>query len=217
MACGGCGKETKPHARGLCATCYRREERATKNSLAKQMKLLADQTRILDELGVSGDDRAAVLAIICRGLKPTEMEPKASAGVYSISYTPLYSPTRQIYIGSSFDVAERWKSHRRQLRANTHHNILMQVAWNESREADWRWQILQPFDLRIQEQDLRRWEHGFIELYRKQSIALFNCEANPRETIGRYRLLLEEPPPDSFFADLANEYYLNDGGGGHKK
>ena len=72
MTCVVCEQDKKLHARGMCVTCYRRQERAKTSTTVNQVKLLMDLTRILDELGVSGDERAAVLAIISRSMKLTD-------------------------------------------------------------------------------------------------------------------------------------------------
>lgn len=46
------------------------------------------------------------------------------------------------YIGSSYDIARRWASHRKCLRAGTHHSRYLQAAWNKDGEEAFDFSVL---------------------------------------------------------------------------
>ncbi len=49
------------------------------------------------------------------------------SGIYAITHVP----SGRFYIGSSRDVIGRWADHQKRLRANNHHSIKLQAAWNK--------------------------------------------------------------------------------------
>ena len=46
------------------------------------------------------------------------------------------------YIGSSKNIKKRWYEHRRRLKNNTHHSIVLQRAWNKYGEENFKFDIL---------------------------------------------------------------------------
>ena len=54
---------------------------------------------------------------------------------FAVIYVVTCVPTGKIYIGSSIDFRNRWKSHRYHLNAGTHHSPYFQNAWNKHKEA----------------------------------------------------------------------------------
>jgi DNA-binding CsgD family transcriptional regulator len=61
-----------------------------------------------------------------------------TCGVYTIT-----GPRGTTYVGSSDDIARRWKTHRSQLRGSRHHNYLLQAAWNEHGEAAFTFTVIE--------------------------------------------------------------------------
>ncbi len=51
-------------------------------------------------------------------------------GVYKITNTV----NGKFYIGASNNIAKRWRSHKRDLNKQTHHNKYLQRAWNKHSE-----------------------------------------------------------------------------------
>lgn len=49
----------------------------------------------------------------------------------------------KMYIGSSIDIENRWKSHKNELKRNSHHNIHLQRAWNTYTEKYFDFVILE--------------------------------------------------------------------------
>lgn len=46
-------------------------------------------------------------------------------GIYAIEHVT----SGRVYIGSSIDIADRWRQHRRALKSGTHHSVFLQRAW----------------------------------------------------------------------------------------
>jgi group I intron endonuclease len=65
------------------------------------------------------------------------------------------------YIGSAVVFKARWYTHRRELRAGTHHARKLQGAWNKSGESEFVFRILEIVDDR---DDLLAWEQAYFEI-----------------------------------------------------
>jgi group I intron endonuclease len=52
------------------------------------------------------------------------------------------------YIGSSTNLYERWRTHRKKLRSNTHPNPQLQASWNKHSEDAFRFEVLQVHESR---------------------------------------------------------------------
>ena len=72
-------------------------------------------------------------------------------GVYSI--TCLGSSHQ--YVGSSVDIAKRWRHHRQDLRNQTHHSRALQRAWNKWGPEEFHWGIIEEV---AEDEDLRERE-----------------------------------------------------------
>jgi group I intron endonuclease len=82
---------------------------------------------------------------------------KKICGIYSITLT---LNGRQ-YIGSSVDIKERWRRHKKDLRKNKHHSIQLQRCWNKYNEDDFIFEIIEECDA-IKETILER-EQFYID------------------------------------------------------
>lgn len=60
-------------------------------------------------------------------------------GVYKITNIK----NGKIYIGSSNNILQRWKNHIRELEQNKHKNMFLQADWNQYKEVDFTFEILQ--------------------------------------------------------------------------
>lgn len=94
------------------------------------------------------------------GLKERQSKLKLlkNCGIYFIQN----KINNHIYIGSSRNIKERFASHKRELRKNTHHCIYLQNAWNKYGEEKFEFIIEQP--LSSIEQLLVR-ENRYIKIY----------------------------------------------------
>lgn len=63
----------------------------------------------------------------------------ATSGVYKI----VCIPTGKVYIGSSEDLASRWRKHRASLRSNRHENQYLQNAWNKYGEPAFVFSVIE--------------------------------------------------------------------------
>lgn len=61
------------------------------------------------------------------------------SGIYRIKS----KTSNHFYIGSSFNMKERWNRHRRDLRAGKHHSIILQRAWDKYNEEDFVFEIIE--------------------------------------------------------------------------
>lgn len=62
-----------------------------------------------------------------------------NSGVYIIYNTK----TGMIYIGSSYNLRERWKSHKTQLNCGKHENLKLQDAWKKDGAAAFKFYVLE--------------------------------------------------------------------------
>lgn len=51
--------------------------------------------------------------------------------------------TNDCYVGSSIDLKERWRRHKKDLRAGKHHSIILQRAWDKYKEENFKIEVLQ--------------------------------------------------------------------------
>lgn len=70
------------------------------------------------------------------------MKTENASGVYMI----LSKFDYKVYVGSSYNIAIRWKSHRKQLNAGTHKNIHLQRAWNKYNEDNFIFFVVENCD-----------------------------------------------------------------------
>lgn len=83
-------------------------------------------------------------------------EPKYFCGIYSIS-----SPSGHLYIGSSRYINKRWANHKYSLNSQTHHNKILQNAWNKY-NGNLEFKLL----LICKPQDLIMYEQQFLDFYK---------------------------------------------------
>src|SRR5258705_10686060 len=62
-----------------------------------------------------------------------------SSGIYKI----VCIPTGKIYVGSTNDFYQRWKSHRSELKRGVHHSRYLQFSWNKYGEAAFQFEIIE--------------------------------------------------------------------------
>lgn len=60
-------------------------------------------------------------------------------GVYKI----INLKTKDLYIGSSIQIEKRFLRHKRDLRNNKHHSIILQRAWNKYKEENFKFEIIE--------------------------------------------------------------------------
>lgn len=64
---------------------------------------------------------------------------KYTSGIYKITQLS----TTNIYVGSSYQIEQRWSQHKYALRRGTHRNKLLLSAWHESGEDDFVFEIIE--------------------------------------------------------------------------
>ena len=60
-------------------------------------------------------------------------------GVYKI----INLKTKDLYIGSSIQIEKRFLRHKKDLRNNKHHSIILQRAWNKYKEENFKFEIIE--------------------------------------------------------------------------
>ncbi len=60
----------------------------------------------------------------------------------------------KVYVGSSINLKERWRRHKKDLRKEKHHSIILQRAWNKYGEKSFVFEVLKE----CEEQNLRDFE-----------------------------------------------------------
>src|SRR3990167_7829867 len=63
----------------------------------------------------------------------------AKSGIYKI----INLVNRKIYIGSAANVFKRWQVHKRCLKSNKHHSVLLQRAWIKYGEENFLFEIIE--------------------------------------------------------------------------
>lgn len=63
-------------------------------------------------------------------------------GIYAIKS----KATQKMYIGESLNIILRWKSHKKELNNNSHHNYKLQTEWNKYGEDNFEFHIIESFD-----------------------------------------------------------------------
>ena len=76
-------------------------------------------------------------------------------------YQSKCSINNKIYVGSSKDIHERWKSHIRSLRANKHHNPYLQHTFNKYGLGVFIFEIIEECD----KDNLITKEQYYLDLY----------------------------------------------------
>lgn len=77
-------------------------------------------------------------------------------------YRILNLVSGKFYIGSSANLYERWRTHRKKLRSNTHPNPHLQASWNKHGEDLFKFEILAEFESL---QDMFVCEEGLIDTH----------------------------------------------------
>lgn len=72
------------------------------------------------------------------------------------------------YYGSSKDIKKRWRTHKNQLKSNTHHNSILQRAWGKYGENSFLFEIVELCD----ESLLHETEQRYLDLYPEYNIGL---------------------------------------------
>lgn len=67
------------------------------------------------------------------------------SGIYLITHLN----STKIYVGSSIDIAKRWRVHVQTLNAGRHHNPHLQNAWNEDGEDSFKFEIIEKLPIRL--------------------------------------------------------------------
>lgn len=98
---------------------------------------------------------------------------KVIAGVYAIKNTR----SRRVYIGSSKNVAKRWREHKTSLNSGKHTNKQLQIDWVSDGEGCFEFCIIEFVDEK--ENDLKLAEQRWIDLFYDNQISCYNTKLNP--------------------------------------
>lgn len=80
---------------------------------------------------------------------------KKLSGIYKITNIV----NKKFYIGSSIDIIERWRVHRRDLRKGTKNNKKFQRAWNKYKEVNFKFEIIEICEIK----DLFKREQYYLD------------------------------------------------------
>lgn len=115
---------------------------------------------------------------------------ECKAGIYAITH----KPTGAHYIGQANHVDARWREHKRQLRAGTHHNPRLQKLWSTCDENDFDFWLLAAAPVGLPALTMQRWlvreERSYLQLYRERSTVLNEAEPEivpTREAVREYQ------------------------------
>lgn len=121
----------------------------------------------------------------------------ADSGIYEI----LNRVNGKRYVGSAVDIAQRWREHRRGLKAGRHHSRHLQAAWNKHGETAFDFRVLmecEPVDLLREEQaefDRRPPDYNICPTAGSTLGRLHSDET--RRKIGASKAGLKMPPRDA--------------------
>lgn len=82
------------------------------------------------------------------------------SGIYIITNTV----NDKAYIGSSVDIHKRWKRHLKDLKANKHHSIILQRAWNKYGEKSFTFSVLE----KCSEENLLNEENYYFKILKPE-------------------------------------------------
>ncbi len=83
-----------------------------------------------------------------------------AAGIYQI----VNLLTGKVYIGSSINIDERWRLHRKQLKRGNHHSYKLQWAFNDG--SQFNWEILETVEVSTDRECLLLLEQIYLDYYR---------------------------------------------------
>jgi len=67
------------------------------------------------------------------------------------------------YIGSSNNIYDRWRRHKRALLTNSHHSVALQRAWNKYGARSFTFGLYKVLDENISNEDLRKEEQKYLD------------------------------------------------------
>lgn len=102
------------------------------------------------------------------------MDPKyTNSGIYQIKNTV----NGKIYIGSSCNIKQRWRRHKKDLRKNIHHSCYLQRAYNKYGVASFEYSLL----ICCSKTDLLFFEQRFLNIYKPE----YNMCLSANSPLGR--------------------------------
>ena len=117
------------------------------------------------------------------------------AGIYLIRH----KPSGHLYVGQANDIKKRWREHKKQLNAGTHHNNGLQELWNGSSSEDFDFGIVILTPPGLSPLQLQRWlvkeERKVFLALKKEGVALNAVESEivgTGEAIKEYKNEVEK-------------------------
>src|SRR5574343_533836 len=98
-----------------------------------------------------------------------------------VVYQIVNRSRNSVYIGSTCNPKQRWKTHRRDLNANKHENIRLQRAWNKYGKAEFKFEILQR---EIEQDVLHVTEDALIAERRNAGMDVYNLRPSAKNNTG---------------------------------
>lgn len=131
-------------------------------------------------------------------------------GIYKI----INLKTKDVYIGSSIQIEERFKRHKRDLSRNSHHSIILQRAWNKYKEESFDFQILEECSI----EELREKEESYLIILKpiynicKEAYSTSGRDYKESTRIKHRRYALENNviPPESTWRDKMKKVIMLD-------
>lgn len=116
-----------------------------------------------------------VWAVLYSACYNSSMDKKHRPLIYAIEC----ATNKLVYVGSTRQVAARWRDHKATLRAGTHHNRHLQHAWEKYGEEAFEFRVLEE----VPDEELMDAELRWIREYMGR---LFNVDIEPRATPARF-------------------------------
>ena len=115
-------------------------------------------------------------------------------GVYKITNTK----NNKIYIGSSKNILQRWRSHIVELESNKHKNIYLQNDWNEYGKCIFMFDILEECDENTRYSIEQEYLNSLMPFYRTGN-GYNICEKSTERNETNVRFFKPENPMDNYF------------------
>jgi hypothetical protein len=133
-----------------------------------------------------------------------------TSGVYQIKNLI----NNKCYIGSSIEIENRWRRHKKDLRKNKHHSIILQRAWNKYGESNFEFSIIEECLVEV----LIIQEQYYLELYEPiynicriaGSCLGVTHSKESNEKKRRYALDNNVKPPESTWRDRQKQIAMLD-------
>jgi len=91
-------------------------------------------------------------------------------GIYKI----INKINRKYYVGSSTNIHHRWWKHKRNLYKNCHPNIHLQSSWNQYKEKNFDFVVIEPMSEKVTKKEIILTEQKWLDIAKSESYKCYN-------------------------------------------